>query len=121
MKFKKSWLREKIESVEKSQSSVIIKIFLIPSFYIMQQKIEPHLGFGALTFSYIPIIPEKFEKISWVPAKIERVEKRKRSVIIKIYLIEFCNKMNQKIDPQPRFLRYCFYLHSNYTYGISKK
>ena len=44
-----------MEIVEKSQCSVIIKIFLIPSSYIMEQKIEPHLDFGALPFSYIPI------------------------------------------------------------------
>ena len=41
MKFQKKWSREKIESGEERQSSVIIKILLIPSFYIMEQKVDP--------------------------------------------------------------------------------
>ena len=60
---KNSWLREKMESVERRQSSVIIKISLIRSFYIMEQKINPHLGFWARAFTYIQIIPMKFQKL----------------------------------------------------------
>ena len=74
-----------MESVEKSQSSLIIKIFLIPSFYIMEQKIEPHLDFGALPSTYIPIIPKNFRKFSWLREKMENVEWRQSSVIIKIF------------------------------------
>ena len=75
-----------MESVERRQNSVIIKIFLIRSFYIMEQKSTTHLGFWALAFTYIPIIPKKFQKISWGQAKLESVEKRKSGVIIKIFL-----------------------------------
>ena len=38
---KNSWLQEKTESVERRQSRVLIKIFLIGSFYIMEQKSRP--------------------------------------------------------------------------------
>ena len=47
---KNSWLREKMEGVEKSQSSIIIKIFLIPSFYIMEQTIDPPPRFLSSSF-----------------------------------------------------------------------
>ena len=89
MEFQKkiSWLRDKMESVERRQSSVIIKISLIRSFYILEQKIDPHLDFWTLAFTYIPIIPKKFQTISWGQAKMENVEKRESSVIIKIFLV----------------------------------
>ena len=35
------WLWEKTENVERRQSSVIIKIFLIRSFYFVEQKCRP--------------------------------------------------------------------------------
>ena len=38
----------------------------------------------------------KFQKISWVQAKMESVEKRQSGVIIKIFLVQFFCMMEQK-------------------------
>ena len=49
-----------MENVEKRQSSVIIKIFLVQLFYIMEQKSRTHIVFWALAITYIPILPKTF-------------------------------------------------------------
>ena len=81
----------------------------------MELKIDPHLDFWALAFTYIPIIPKKFQTISWGQAIMENVEKRQSSVIIKIFLVQFFYIMEQKSRPPPRFLSSCFHLHSYFT------
>ena len=52
-----------MESVERRQSNVIIKIYLIRFFDMMEHKSQTlHLGFWALAFTYIPVIPKNFFK-----------------------------------------------------------
>ena len=54
--------------------------------------------------------------MSWVQEKIENVEMRQKGVIIKkTFNSIFLNDRAKNRPPQPRFLSFGFYLHSNYT------
>ena len=64
----------------------------------MEQKIDPHLGFWGLSSAF-QLYQRNFKKFSWVQAKMECVERRQSSVIIKIFLIRFFYMMDQQIDP----------------------
>ena len=82
-----------MESVKSRQSTVLL-ISLIQYFFMVEWKFDPPPISWALAF--IPIIPKKFQKISWGQAKLESVEKRQSSVIIKIFLFRFFYMMEQK-------------------------
>ena len=89
---------------------------------MMEQKFDiPDLFFWASAFTYIQFITMEFQKkISWLRDKMESVERRQSSVIIKIFLIRSLYFVEQKSWPPPMFLSSCFHLHSYYTYEISK-
>ena len=84
-----------MESVKSRQSTVLL-ISLIQYFFMVEQKFDPQPISWALAFTYIPIILKKFQRISWGQLKLERVEKRQSSVIIKIFLFRFFYMMEQK-------------------------
>ena len=96
---KNSWLREKMESVERRQSRVKQKNFSIQFFYMMKQKIDtPDLGFWALFLPTFKLYLWNLRKKSWLREKMESVEKRQSSVIFKIFIIRFFEMMEQRID-----------------------
>ena len=70
-----SCVKAKTESVERRQSSVMIKFFMFRFSDMMEQRIENlNLGFWALDFTYFHLNLRIFKKVSRVQEKTESVE-----------------------------------------------